>query len=115
MAASLVWKLRRTGGRVSLEPFQPVSGSGRSGSCRSNSSSQRPVLALPDWVVLRSSSEMRAIVIVARRGKVRPVNQGGFMCGAVLVVLNRPSFLSDEGGAHDIQGFTHSAVRQRDR
>src|SRR6478672_4918794 len=45
---------------VSPEPFQPVSGSGRNACCRSNSRSQRPALALPDWVVLRSVSEMRA-------------------------------------------------------
>src|SRR4051812_16838287 len=59
----------RTCGRVSPEPFHPVSGSGRSGSCRSNSSSQRPELALPDCVVLRSSSEMRAMVIARALAK----------------------------------------------
>src|SRR4051794_10700189 len=72
MAASLVWKLMRTWVLVSPLPFQPVSGSGRCASCRSNSSSQRPALALPDWVVLRSSSEMRATVIAAEVAKCGP-------------------------------------------
>ena len=63
---ALLAKFSRTCGLVSPEPFHPVSGSGRSGSHRSNSSSHLPALALPDWVVLRSSSEMRAMVMGVR-------------------------------------------------
>src|SRR3954471_9192899 len=96
MADSLVSKLRRTCGLVSPEPFQPVSGSGRCGCCRSNSSSQRPALALPDCVVLRSISEMRAIVIDTLVAK--GPRQIKAACPIAFIVLDRPSFL-DGGGA----------------
>src|SRR5206468_5197389 len=54
------------------------------------------VFALPDCVVLRSSSEMRAIVIACAGGKLAAANQGGVSnaayCGRSLVLL------SEEGG-----------------
>ena len=62
---------RRTWVLVSPDPAQPVSGSGRSGCSRSNSSVQLPSLALPDWVVRRCSSMMRAVVMARRWRKRR--------------------------------------------
>ena len=93
----------RTCGWVSPDPFQPVSGSGRCGSRRSNSSSHCPALALPDWVALRSSSEMRAVVMRSDVAKSALRIKAIDMCASAFAVLNRSSFLKHEGGANDIE------------
>jgi hypothetical protein len=68
-------------------------------------------LAFPDCVVLRSSSEMRAIFIAMPTGKLRRVNQAGFILAHLMAPIGTKSydarFFVRSVGAADVGSSGH--------